>query len=172
MFGVGAHTQAREGEPCKETRWLLAWVITRAGPPDARHRARFVRPSGLLHLLLPEERDDAGARERPEGERLDDELARARLGENALEEDLALRDEGELGYAASSSPSPSKSLTATSDMSKLPEPKFWAGRNPPLPLFIITLIPDRPLATTTSGLPSPLVRHGNDPTPTAAGHRR
>jgi hypothetical protein len=48
-------------------------------------------------LLLPEERDDAGARERPQGERLDDELARARLCEKALEEDLALRDEGELG---------------------------------------------------------------------------
>jgi hypothetical protein len=35
-----------------ETRWLparvLAWVITRAGEPDALQRVRFVRPSQLL----------------------------------------------------------------------------------------------------------------------------
>ena len=60
-----------------------------------RWRLATVRP-----WLLPEERDDTGARERSQGERLDDDLARARLCENALEEDLALRDEGQLGYGA------------------------------------------------------------------------
>jgi hypothetical protein len=40
-----------------ETRWLLArvlaWVITRGGAPDARPRARFVRPYGLLDGATP-----------------------------------------------------------------------------------------------------------------------
>ena len=40
-----------------ETRWLLArvlaWVITRAGEPDARQRARFVGPFGLLDGATP-----------------------------------------------------------------------------------------------------------------------
>jgi len=57
MLGVGTPPRAREGEPCMETRWLLArvlaWVITRACAPDARQRERFVGPYGLLDGATP-----------------------------------------------------------------------------------------------------------------------
>ena len=63
---------------------------TRASPIDGPTSRRQIVIGGLSPLL-PEEREEIGTtHQRPVGERFDDELARARLGVYALEDDLAL----------------------------------------------------------------------------------
>src|SRR4051812_12161470 len=52
MLVVVEATDAHEGEPCMETRWLpaslLVWITALAGTLDARQQARFVQLGGGL----------------------------------------------------------------------------------------------------------------------------